>query len=89
LRFDELHARFGPRRGDALRVRLLNAVGEGGHAALLEVLVHEGVHDGIVEAVEEPDGLNNGDDHVEGDSVILVFQITWTHRRRSNLNLMN
>ncbi len=64
LGFDELHAQFGPHHGAALLVGLSDAVGEGGDAALLEVLVHEGIHDGIVEAVEEPDGLNDGDDHV-------------------------
>lgn len=52
-------------------------MGEGGDAALLEVLVHEGVHDGIVEAVEKPNGLNNGDDHVQCDSVIFLLKVIW------------
>lgn len=56
-------------------VRFTETVGEGRNTALLEVLIHEGIHDWIVEAVEESNGLNNGDDHVQGDAVILLFQI--------------
>lgn len=81
LRSDELHAQFGRRHDSSPLVRFLYAVGEGGDAALLEVLVHEGVHDGIVEAVEEPDGLNNGDDHVDCDSVVFLLQIIWKKKK--------
>lgn len=77
LGFDELHTQSRRRHSATLLGRLSNAVGEGGEATLLEVLVHEGVDDGIVEAVEEPDGLNSGDDHVECDSVIFVLQVIW------------
>lgn len=84
--FDELHAKFGPHHGVALLVGLSDAVGEGGDAALLEVLVHEGIHDGIVEAVEEPDGLYNGDNHVQCDSVVFLLQVIWTRDRGHNSN---
>lgn len=86
LRSDELNAQLGrrptrtprthrrrPRQN--LRLRLAHAVGEGGDAALLEVLVHEGVDDGVVEAVEEADGLDDGDDHVQRDVVVLLLQV--------------
>lgn len=54
------------------------AVGEGRDAALLEVFIHEGINNWIVEAVEEPNGLNYSDDHVQGDSIVLLLQIIWT-----------
>lgn len=71
--FDELHGQFGRHHDVTLRIRFSDAVGEGRDAAFLEVLVHESVHDGIVEAVEEPNGLNNGDDHVKFDSIIFLL----------------
>lgn len=85
--FDELHAQSGPHRSATLLVRFADAMGEGGHAALFEILIHEGIHDRIVEAVEEPDGLNNGDYHVKCDSVIFLLQVIWkiTHREKSQL----
>lgn len=61
-------------------VGFAEAVGEGGDAALFELLVHEGVDDGVVEAVEEADGLNDGDDHVERDLAVLVLQVVWKKR---------
>ena len=76
--FDELHGQFGRRHSTALLAGFSDAVGEGGDAALLEILIHEGIHDGIVEAVEEANGLNNGDDHVNRDSVVFLFQVIWT-----------
>lgn len=85
MRFNELHAHFGHHHSCNLLVRLSDAVGEGGDAALLEVLVHKGVHDGIVEAVEEPDGLNDGDDHVERDSVIFLLQVVWTTKNNTEI----
>ncbi len=75
LGFDELHVQFGRHRNGALLVGFSDAVGEGGDAALLEVLVHEGVHNGVVETIEEPDGLNNGNDHVECDSIVFFLQV--------------
>lgn len=79
------HPHHGPRL--SLRLRLAHAVGEGGDAALLEVLVHEGVDDGVVEAVEEADGLDDGDDHVQRDVVVLLLNVVWgeTQDGRSRL----
>lgn len=83
LGLDEVHAEFGRRRRRGhLLVGLPDALGEGGDAALLEVLVHEGVDDGIVEAVEEADGLDHGDDRVDRDAVVFVLQIVWKGRER-------
>lgn len=86
LRSDELNAQLGrrtPRTAchphhlprQSLRLWLAHTVGEGGDAALLEVLVHEGVDDGVVEAVEEADGLYDGDDHVQRDVVVFLLQV--------------
>lgn len=80
--FDELHAQPRHRRGDALLVGFADALGEGGDAALFEVLVHERVHNGIVEAVEEPDGLNDGDDRVQGYAVIFLLQVICSFKRK-------
>lgn len=77
LGFDVLHAQFGRHHSATWLVGFPDTLGEGGDATLLEVLVHEGVHDGVVEAVEEPDGLNYGNDHVERDAVIFVLQVIW------------
>lgn len=86
LGFDKVHAEFGRRHGGHLLVGLSDALGEGGDAALLEILVHEGVHDWIVEAVEEADGLDHGDDHVDGDAVVFVLQIIWRRREATVRN---
>lgn len=81
LGFDELYAQFGRHHSRTLRFGFPEAVGEGGDAALLKVLVHEGVHDGVVEAVEEPDGLNDSDDHVQRDSVVFLLQVVWRKKK--------
>lgn len=73
LGFDEVQAQFGRHHSSALLVRFPDALGEGGDAALLEILIHEGIHNGIIKAVEEPNGLNDGDDHINCDSVIFVL----------------
>lgn len=83
--FDELHGQFRRRCGAALLVRFSDAVGQGGDAALLEILIHEGIHDRIVEAVEEPNGLNNGDDHVKFHPVIFLLQVIWTITHRDKV----
>ena len=75
-----MHAEFGPRSGNHLLVGFADALGQRGDAALLEVLVHEGVDDGIVEAVEEADGLDHGDDHVDRDAIVFILQIIWKRR---------
>lgn len=82
LGLDELHAHLGRRLGSALLAGSPDAVGQSGDAALLEVLVHEGVNDGIVEAVEEADGLDNGHDHVEGDAVVFLLQVIWKREKK-------
>lgn len=83
LGFNEVQAQFGRHHSSALLVRFPDALGEGGDAALLEILVHEGIYNGIIKAVEEPDGLNDGDDHVNRDSVIFVLEVIWRKRQNS------
>lgn len=84
--FDVLHTEFGRHHGTSLLVGFSDALRERGHAALLEILVHEGVHDGVVEAVEEADGLDDSDDHVDRDAVVLVLQVIFrTTNRLCNL----
>lgn len=75
LGLDEVDAESWDRRGAVLLVGFADAVGQSGNAGLLEVLVHEGVDNGVVKAVEEADGLDDGDDHVHRDAVVFVLQI--------------
>ena len=71
----EMHAVVGPVAGAALVVGLAEARGECGDAALLEVLVHEGVDDRVVEGVEEANGLHHRNDHVNGDLIVVFLQV--------------
>lgn len=91
MRFNELHTQSGHCTGTALLVGFSDAVGQGGDAALFEVLIHEGIHDRIVEAVEEPNGLNNGDEHGKCHPVVFLLQVIWTvtHRDKVIVSLRN
>lgn len=80
LGLDEVDAESWDRRGAVLLVGFADAVGQSGNAGLLEVLVHEGVDNGVVKAVEEADGLDDGDDHVHRDAVVFVLQIVCNKR---------
>lgn len=81
LGLDELYSQIGRHHGPRLLGGLSHAVRQRRDAALLKVLVHEGVDDGVVEAVEEADGLDDGDDHVERHSVVFLFQVVLENDR--------
>lgn len=89
MRLDELHTESGCHGGSPLLVRFADAVGEGGDTALFEVLVHEGVHNGVVEAVKESDCLNDGYDHIKRDSVVFLLQVIWTITHRKKCHYSN
>lgn len=73
--FGEVHAEVGPLNGAALLDGTPQVHRKRGHAVLLEVLVHEGVDDGVVEGVGEADGLHHSDDHVHRDLVVVLLQL--------------
>lgn len=73
--FGEVHAEVWPLYGAALVAGTPQVGRKSGNAVLLEVLVHEGVDDGVVEGVGEADGLDHCDDHVHRDLVVVLLQV--------------
>lgn len=53
-----------------------NTEGNSGHAVLLKVFIHESIYNRIVERIWKSYGLCDGNNHIDGDVIIFLAQVT-------------